>query len=85
MVPVHKGRPYPLVAVYHMDVRGTLSAMLDTDELRAQDFVKRCGAMLIPSEGLRDTDPQLDSLRNVNDRESYERALRMLEPRPASA
>ena len=77
VVPVHKGRPYPLVAVYHMDVRETLSAMLDAGELRAQDFVKRCEAMLIPSEGLRDTDPQLDSLRNVNDRESYERALRM--------
>jgi molybdopterin-guanine dinucleotide biosynthesis protein A len=75
VVPLHEDWPYPLVAVYRVSVRAVLDRMTQRGELRARDFVKQCGARLVPGDEFRGVDPRLESLRNVNDRKSYESAL----------
>ena len=76
LVPTHEGRFYPLVAVYRIDRRPLLTELLARGERRVHAFAERCGAQVVSSADLLDVDPTLDSLRNVNDRESYERAMR---------
>ena len=76
VVPTHEGRSYPLVAVYRLDLRPLLAELLAHGERRVHAFAERCGAHVVLSADLADVDPTMDSLRNVNDRESYERALR---------
>jgi len=65
-----------LVAVYRLDRRPLLTELLARGERRVHAFTERCGARVVSSADLADVDAALDSLRNVNDRESYERAMR---------
>jgi molybdopterin-guanine dinucleotide biosynthesis protein A len=76
VVPSHEGRSYPLVAVYRLNSRPLLAELLARGEHRVHAFAERCGAHVVSSADLADVDPTMDSLRNVNDRESYERAMR---------
>jgi molybdopterin-guanine dinucleotide biosynthesis protein A len=76
LVPTHEGRSYPLVAVYRLDLLRWLTEPLAEGERRVHAFTERCGAHFVSSADLADVDPTLDSLRNVNDRESYEEVLR---------
>jgi molybdopterin-guanine dinucleotide biosynthesis protein A len=76
LVPTHEGRFYPLVAVYRLDLRPLLTELLAQGERRVYAFAERYGAHVLSSADLTGVDAALDSLRNVNDRESYERALR---------
>ena len=76
VVPSHEARSYPLVAVYRIDRRPLLTELLARGERRAHAFAERCGAHVVSSADLADVDLAMDSLRNVNDRESSERALR---------
>jgi len=75
VVPSHEARSYPLVAVYRLDLHPLLTELLARGERRAHAFTERCGAQVVSSADLADVDPTMDSLRNMNDRESYERAL----------
>ena len=76
VVPSHEAQSYPLVAVYRLDLRPLLAELLAKGERRVHVFAERCGAYVIASAALVDVDGAIDSLRNVNDRESYERAIR---------
>ena len=75
VVPQHEGHIYPLIGVYRVETRTLLAQMLTAGELRARDFVARCGAYIVPSAKLLTADPKLDSLQNVNDRATYERLI----------
>jgi molybdopterin-guanine dinucleotide biosynthesis protein A len=76
VVPTHEGQSYPLVAVYRLNSRPLPAELLARGERRVHAFTERCGAHFVSSADLADVDPTMDSLRNVNDRESYERAMR---------
>jgi len=76
LVPTHEGRSYPLVAVYRLDLLRWLTELLAEGERRVHAFTERCGACVVSSADLADVDPTMDSLRNVNDRASYEEVLR---------
>lgn len=78
VVPVDAEHVHALMAVYRLDTRTILADMLKQSGFRAQDFVERCSACLVPVADFADADPKLDSLRNVNDPETYERAIREL-------
>ena len=79
VVPQHEGHIYPLIGVYRVETRTLLAQMLAVGELRARDFVARCGAYIVPSAELITADPALDSLQNVNDRATYERLVEEIE------
>ena len=76
LVPSHEAWSYPLVAVYRLDLRPLLTEVLARGKRRVHAFTERCGARVVSSADLADVDLAMDSLRNVNDRESSERALR---------
>lgn len=79
VVVEHEGETYPLVGVYRVEVLATLGELLDRGERRARRFAEACGAAVLGGEALREVDPRLDSLRNVNDQESYQAALAVLQ------
>ena len=79
VVPMHDGRWYPLSAVYRLDTRSVLDDMLSGPDLRAREFARRCGPRLATEADLRPADPELDSLRNVNNPADYQRVIQVLE------
>ena len=79
VVPEHDGRIHPLVAVYRVTTLPLAREMLSGGERRATDFAERCGATIVASSELVDVDLDLDSLKNVNDPETYARAIRAIE------
>lgn len=78
VVPEHEGSVHSLTAVYRLDTLSVLTAQLEAGNLRVSDFVQRSGAHVIPATDLQDIDPALDSLRNVNDPDAFDRILREL-------
>ena len=79
VVPEHDGRIHPLVAVYRVTTLPLACDMLAAGELRATAFAERCGAKIMSSSELVDVDPNLDSLKNVNDPDTYARAVRTID------
>ncbi|MCH7591718.1 MAG: molybdenum cofactor guanylyltransferase [Planctomycetes bacterium] len=69
---------HPLLGVYRLSTRQTLSELLNRRELRAGHFARQCQARVIPAADLTDVDPELRSLRNVNDQTAYEQVIRDL-------
>ncbi len=62
---------HPLLGVYRLQTRTILADLIRQGEHRARYFANACGAALVCSEELRQVDPQLVSLRNVNDMQGY--------------
>ena len=83
-VPRHEGRVYPLVAVYRVTTLRLAREMLAGGERRVTEFAERCGAKFVASSELVDVDPDLDSLKNVNDPETYARVVGVMEGGGAS-
>ncbi len=76
VVPRQEGRLHPLTAVYHLRTSELLNRLLVEKERRVHTFVERCAARMVDAEVLREVDPQLLSLRNVNEPGDYEQLLR---------
>ncbi len=79
VVVEHGGHRHPLTAVYRLSTATALNDMIAQGNLRAHDFVESCSARIVSAVEFADVDPQLDSLRNVNDPAAYEDVLRSLE------
>ena len=73
---------HPLAAAYRLDVLPVVRAMLAAGELRLTDLFARVPTRAIEAAEFADTDPALDSLRNVNTPDEYAAALRRLSPDP---
>ncbi|MEO7332024.1 MAG: molybdenum cofactor guanylyltransferase [Minicystis sp.] len=92
-VPRAGGHYHPLSAVYGVEARAEILALLAADRRRPFFLFERMRtvvadeALLLEGEELRASDPTLRSLHNVNTREEYEAALAALgeEPRPPGA
>ena len=67
----HENRIHALTAVYRLSVRPQLAEMVAGREFKARDFALHCGAVTLPSSLFLEVDPELASLRNINDPESY--------------
>jgi molybdopterin-guanine dinucleotide biosynthesis protein A len=74
-VPKVEGRLHPLAAVYRLTVLPDVERRLAADQLRLTELVDDLRARIVVPEELREIDPQLQSLRNVNDQEAYRAAL----------
>ena len=75
----HDGRVHPLAGVYSLTTRKLVADMLNQGERRATNFAGRSGAIVMSSEELVDVDPNLDSLKNVNDSETYAQVIRAID------
>lgn len=84
-VPVEpEGFHHPLAAVYRTDITPHLAQLLAVDQLRPVFLYDRLDTRRVPVEQLRDVDPDLKTLSNLNRPEDYFRALKEagLEPPP---
>jgi molybdopterin-guanine dinucleotide biosynthesis protein A len=76
VVPVLDGQTYPLTAVYRLETLPLLREWMDRGERSAKGFAARCGALRVDARELAAVDAEWESLRNVNDRQAYERLAR---------
>jgi molybdopterin-guanine dinucleotide biosynthesis protein A len=77
VVPVEGAFHYPLAAVYRARVVEPIALMLQRDELRLISFYERVVTRTVSVDSLREVDPDLRSLLNVNRPEDYARALQL--------
>ncbi len=66
---------HPLCAVYHRRVLTVIEKQLACNELRARSMVKQLSANHLSSRELREFDPELRCLQNMNTPHEYEVAL----------
>lgn len=80
-VPRVAGQAHPLSAAYRTEVLGAVERRLARDALRLRSLLDDLRVRWLDEQALladlplRDADPRLDSLRNVNTPEEYEAAL----------
>ncbi|MHB8897118.1 MAG: molybdenum cofactor guanylyltransferase [Thermoguttaceae bacterium] len=74
-LPSIAGRPEPLAAVYHVGVLPEIEFLLRSGRLRPAFLLERVETRRVTAEELRDVDPDLLSLTNVNDPVEYRAAL----------
>lgn len=75
-VPVDGRFHHPLAAVYRTSVLGEIERLLAADRLRPVYLFENAPTRHVPVDELRDVDPDLDSLENLNHPEGYFSALR---------
>ena len=74
-VPQVDDRWHPLSAVYRTDTLDAVRELLARDELPARLLLECVPTRRVRAEELRDVDPELDSLRNLNRPDEYLAAL----------
>lgn len=75
VAPVHEGFVYPLSAVYRTRLLDVVSTLLEAERLRPSDLFDLVATRRVSSQELRDVDPRLDTLKNLNTPEEYQAAL----------
>ena len=81
VLPVIGGHRQTLAAGYRVDLLATVGALLEAGEYRPARLFERCNTLiadhdrLLGDPALARLDPQLDSVRNLNDMEEYRQAL----------
>jgi molybdopterin-guanine dinucleotide biosynthesis protein A len=74
-VPVTGGMPHPLAAAYHRRVVPHIQELLKSERLRLGELLAAARSRYVTADELREVDPELASLRNVNTPEDYAAAL----------
>jgi molybdenum cofactor guanylyltransferase len=75
-VPYTDGHHHALAAVYRLEARTTVLQLLDQNRLGVFSLFENLPTRVVEVEELRDLDPSLWSLRNLNTPEEYQAALR---------
>jgi molybdopterin-guanine dinucleotide biosynthesis protein A len=78
VVPVVRGRPEPLCAVYRRTVLPPAETLLQAGGGSLRDLFARLRVHFVPEPELRQVDPELVSFLNLNTPEDYEWALHRL-------
>jgi molybdopterin-guanine dinucleotide biosynthesis protein A len=76
-VPVDGQHHHPLAAVYRTTVVPHIHALLDAEQLRPAYLFDRVDTVRIPVDDLREWDPELRTLANLNEPADYLEALRL--------
>ena len=74
-VPHDGQRFHPLAAVYRTETLPVVESQLASDDRSLVSLLNSCRTRRVPVDELRDVDPQLASLANVNTPADYRRAL----------
>ena len=69
---------HALAAAYRVQLLDSVQKLLDADRLKIQTLFDIVPTRLVVADELRDVDPTLESLRNVNTHADYEQAVREL-------
>ncbi len=74
-VPEGDGFLHPLSAVYRTGLATRADELLEAGRRRVVDLIDACDARHVPVDDLREVDPDLRSLVNVNNEEDYQAVL----------
>jgi molybdopterin-guanine dinucleotide biosynthesis protein A len=77
-VPVERQFHHPLAAVYRPRVLAVVQQLLAANKLRPRFLFDEVDTMEVDVESLREFDPTLSTLMNLNHPEDYEKALQQL-------
>ncbi len=80
-VPVEGQFHHPLAAVYRPRILTVVQQLLAANKLRPRFLFDEVHTIEVDVESLREFDPTLSTLMNLNHREEYEAALKQLEKR----
>lgn len=83
-MPIAGGREQPLLAAYRRGVLARVTGLLDGGEGRLRALLPLAAHRLIDEAALREADPELESLANVNRPEDLERVAPLLAAAGAS-
>ncbi len=75
-IPKDERHYHPLAAVYRTSLADRALSLLAAGRMRPLFLVEESDSRILGTAELRKVDPQLDSLRNVNSLDEYQRALR---------
>ncbi|MGE3314246.1 MAG: molybdenum cofactor guanylyltransferase [Planctomycetaceae bacterium] len=75
-IPREGNYHHPLAAVYRCSLEPKVRSLLVEGRLRPFFLMEDCDAHVVDVSELRAVDPELESLRNCNTEEDYQRALR---------
>ena len=75
-IPREEKYHHPLAAVYRTRLVGTIRGLIAEDRMRPYYLLEKCDARVIEVNELREVDPNLDSLRNMNRPDEYQAALK---------
>ena len=78
-LPEVEGTRHSLAGVYRLRVLQTVKEMLEQGKLRFSSLLDRVRTRFVDAASLRDVDPELRSLWNLNTPADYEAALRELD------
>ncbi len=74
---------HPLAAVYRTSLEDKVRELMAANRMRPIFLINECDSQIVEVEELREVDPELNSLRNINTPEDYQTALSVagLDPR----
>ena len=75
VVPVQGDRVFGMTAIYRTDCFVEIGKRVQADQLRVSDLATALDARLLKADSLREIDPDLDSLTNVNSVDDYRQLL----------
>lgn len=78
-VPIERQFHHPLAAVYRPRVLSVVRQLLSANRLRPRFLFDEVDTVEVPVESLREFDPSLSTLMNLNHPEDYEAALKQLD------
>jgi molybdopterin-guanine dinucleotide biosynthesis protein A len=81
VVPVVGGRTHPFHAVYHARLQEHLAGAIAEGNLRIADALPPSRTIWVDESALRNVDPELGALRNVNTPEEWEEVVRLFAKR----
>jgi molybdopterin-guanine dinucleotide biosynthesis protein A len=77
-IPERNGRLHPLFAVYHKDCLAGLIPYIESGGRKVMDWLQTLNYAVLPDTQIKQLDPQGTALFNMNHREDYELALKLL-------
>jgi molybdopterin-guanine dinucleotide biosynthesis protein A len=79
VVPQWDGRLHPLFAVYRKDCLASLMAYIASGGRKVMDWLHSLDIAILAEEQIKQLDPQGTALFNMNHREDYDLALKLLQ------
>lgn len=76
VVPVSDERIFGMTAVYRTELHGVIAERIQNEQLRVSELATAFQAHQIPVDLLREIDPELDSMTNINSASDYYNLLK---------
>lgn len=78
VTPVNGNRVYGLTAIYRKSILSTLNDLIQAKRLKVASLAEHVNVKSVPLDLLREVDPELQSLTNVNSLEDYRQLAKNL-------